>query len=123
MFVLSDFVVPPDLARLGAGARAPLGARARAHPGRALGAELPGGRRDHVPYADPRTGRVVPVYVSAREAERLRTEHESRWDGLMSEFRSLGIEPVVVHSHDRGDLLASFLRWADLRQMWRGAVG
>jgi hypothetical protein len=27
-----------------------------------------------------------------------------------------------VHTHDYGDMLASFLRWADLRQMWRGAV-
>jgi hypothetical protein len=75
-----------------------------------------------VSYADPRTGRVYPVYLTAREAARLRDEHEGRWDGLMRDFRSLGIEPVAVHSHDRADMLASFLRWADLRQLWRGAV-
>jgi hypothetical protein len=38
------------------------------------------------------------------------------------DFRSLGIEPVSVHTHDYGEMLGSFLRWADLRQMWRGAV-
>jgi hypothetical protein len=27
-----------------------------------------------------------------------------------------------VHTHDFGALLGAFLRWADLRQMWRGAV-
>ena len=37
-------------------------------------------------------------------------------------FRSLGIEAVAVHSHDVGEMLDAFLRWADLRLMWRGAV-
>ena len=75
-----------------------------------------------VPYADPRNGRVYPVYVTEREAARLRDEHEARWDALVGDFRSLGIEPVAVHTHDYGEMLGAFLRWADLRQMWRGAV-
>jgi len=29
---------------------------------------------------------------------------------------------VLVGSHQPGDVLASFLRWADLRQLARGAV-
>ena len=40
----------------------------------------------------------------------------------MRDFRSLGIEPVEVHDHDLGEILQAFLRWADLRLMWRGAV-
>jgi hypothetical protein len=75
-----------------------------------------------IPYADPRTGRVYPVYVTEKDARRLRMEHEARWDGLVRDFRSLGCEPVAVHSSDLGETLGSFLRWADLRQMWRGAV-
>jgi uncharacterized protein (DUF58 family) len=75
-----------------------------------------------VPYADPATGRVVPVYLTQEEAERQRLENETRSAELTQTFRSLGAEPVVVGSHDPGDVLASFLRWADLRVMARGAL-
>jgi uncharacterized protein DUF58 len=75
-----------------------------------------------VPYADPATGRVVPVYLTRAEAERLRDEHEARFEELLSTFRSLGTEPVVLDSHDPGAILGAFLRWADLRVMIRGAV-
>jgi uncharacterized protein (DUF58 family) len=75
-----------------------------------------------IAYADPESGSVQPVYLTRREAHRLRALHEERWDELVRTFRSLGVEPVIVHSHDDGDLLAAFLRWADLRQLWRGAA-
>jgi uncharacterized protein (DUF58 family) len=75
-----------------------------------------------VPYADPSNGSVVPVFLTNREAIALRREHEARWDGLVRDFRSLGTEPVAVHRHDLGEMLGAFLRWADVRQMWRGAV-
>jgi hypothetical protein len=65
---------------------------------------------------------VFPVYLTEKEAARLHTAHEARWDGLVRDFRSLGCEPVVVHTHDLGEMLGAFLRWADLRQMWRGAI-
>jgi hypothetical protein len=75
-----------------------------------------------VPYADPQTGGVVPVYLTREEAERRRLEHEARAAELTRVFRSLGVEPVSVGSHDPGDVLGSFLRWADLRVMARGAL-
>jgi uncharacterized protein (DUF58 family) len=75
-----------------------------------------------VPYVDAQSGRTVPVYVTQREAAALRERNEARWDDLVRDFRSLGTEPVALGSHDAGDILAAFLRWADLRQMWRGAV-
>jgi uncharacterized protein (DUF58 family) len=75
-----------------------------------------------LPYADPATGGVVPVYLTRDEAERQRIANEARDEALTRVFRSLGIEPVVVGSHEPGDVLASFLRWADLRVMARGAV-
>jgi hypothetical protein len=62
------------------------------------------------------------VYVTEKDAMHLRTAHEGRWDALVHDFRSLGCEPVVVDSADLGDTLGAFLRWADLRQMWRGAI-
>jgi uncharacterized protein (DUF58 family) len=74
-----------------------------------------------VPYADPATGRVVPVRLSHAEAARLRRRHEERWETLVVGFRALGVEPVAVEAHDAAAMLESFLRWADLRMMWRGA--
>jgi uncharacterized protein (DUF58 family) len=73
-------------------------------------------------YSDPKTGRVVPVYVTRREAARLRAENEQRLQELKHYFRSIWIEPVIVASHAPGDVLGSFLRWADLRMMSRGEV-
>ena len=75
-----------------------------------------------MPYADPATRRVVPVYLTRREARRLRAENEERRQRADPLFRALGIEPVVVGSHAPGDVLSAFLRWADLRVMARGAV-
>jgi Protein of unknown function DUF58 len=75
-----------------------------------------------IDYADPETGRVVPIHVTRREARRLRDENEMRFEQLYTSFRSLGVEPVAAHSDEYAALLDAFLRWADLRLMWRGAV-
>jgi hypothetical protein len=75
-----------------------------------------------VPYADPDSSGVVPIYLTRAEAERLRGEHEARYEELVRMFRSHGTEPVVIDSHDPGNVLAAFLRWADVRVMARGAV-
>ena len=122
VFVLSDFVVPPDLR---------VWTRALEHRWELVPVIVqdPVWERSFpevggitIPYVDPRNGRAYPVYVTEREAAGLRDANEGRWDGLVHDFRSLGIEPVTVHTHDYGEMLGSFLRWADLRQMWRGAV-
>jgi hypothetical protein len=122
VFVLSDFVVPPDMDAW---------QRALEHQWELVPVVIqdpvwertfPDVSGITIPYAQPGSGRVVPVYLTETEAARLRDEHEERWASLVRDFRSLGIEPVEARSHDYGDLLASFLRWADLRQMWRGAV-
>jgi hypothetical protein len=62
------------------------------------------------------------VYLTQKEAASMRETNETRWETLTQDFRSLGVEPVVVHTHDYGEMLGAFLRWADLRQMWRGAI-
>jgi uncharacterized protein (DUF58 family) len=122
VFVLSDFVVPPDL-----------GVWQRALENRwelvpviiqdlVWERTFPDVSGISVPYADPGNGRVVPIHVTRREAAALRREHEERWQALIDGFRSLGIEAVAVHSHDIGKMLDAFLRWADLRLMWRGAI-
>ena len=122
VFILSDFVVPPDLDAW---------QRALEHQWELVPVVVqdpiwertfPDVGGITIPYAHPGTGHVAPVYVTDKEAARLREAHETRWDALVRDFRSLGIEPVEACSHEIGDLLSSFLRWADLRQMWRGAV-
>jgi uncharacterized protein (DUF58 family) len=122
VFVLSDFIEPPELATW----QRALENRWELVP---VIVQDPVWERTFpdiggvsVPYADPRTGRVVPVRMSQKEADRLRDEHDRRWASLFGDFRTLGIEPVAVHSHEAGDMLGAFLRWADLRMMWRGAV-
>jgi len=122
VFVLSDFVVPPDVR---------VWQRALEHRWELVPVVIqdPVWERTFpdvggvtIPYADPAKGHVIPVRLSLRDAERRREEHEARWLNLVHEFRSLGVEPVGVTSHDAGGVLDSFLRWADLRLMWRGAV-
>jgi uncharacterized protein (DUF58 family) len=122
VFVLSDFVEPPDLVAW----EGALENRWELVPvivqDPVWERSFPAVGGVSIPYADPRTGRVVPVRMSAKEAARMRDEHEQRWAALYRDFRTLGIEPVAVHSHDGGEMLGAFLRWADLRMMWRGAV-
>ena len=75
-----------------------------------------------LPYADAASGAVVPTYLTRREAAGMRERHERRYEELLRVFRSLGTEPVLVDAHAPGDLLGAFLRWADLRVLVRGAV-
>jgi hypothetical protein len=122
VFVLSDFVVPPDLR---------VWQRALEHRWELVPVMIqdPDWERSFpdvggitIPYADPGTGRAIPVYLTQKEAASMRETNETRWETLTQDFRSLGVEPVVVHTHDYGEMLGAFLRWADLRQMWRGAI-
>lgn len=122
VFVLSDFLVPPDLRAW---------ERALEHRWELVPVIVqdPAWERSFpdvggiaVPYADAGSGRVHPVYLSRREAAAQQRAHEARWDRLVRGFRSLGAEPVVVHAHGPVELLESFLHWADLRLFWRGAL-
>jgi len=122
VFVLSDFAVPPDLRTW---------QRALEHRWELVPVVIqdpvwertfPAVGGITILYADPATGRVVPVRLSLGEAEHRREHNEARWNRLVRDFRSLGTEPVDVTTHERGGVLGAFLRWADLRMMWRGAL-
>jgi uncharacterized protein (DUF58 family) len=122
VFVLSDFLVPPE---------PPAWQRALEHRWELVPVVIQDAVWEQsfpevggvsIPYADPESGRVVPVRLSSGEAARLREVHETRRETLVERFRTLGVEPVSVGAHDPGEMLSSFLRWADLRLMWRGAV-
>jgi hypothetical protein len=122
VFVISDFLVPPELDVW----QDALGYRWELVP---VVLQDPVWERTFpdvgaitVPYADPETGAVIPIYFTRAEVERLQVENDQRNTALTQFFRALGAEPVHVSSHDPGDVLAAFLRWADLRVMARGAL-
>jgi uncharacterized protein (DUF58 family) len=75
-----------------------------------------------VPLADAE-GRPTPVRLRRREAERRREENEARLRRLRDELLTLGIEPILVSSAERDEVLAGFLAWADERQFRRGRAG
>lgn len=122
VFVVSDFLVPPDPAvwRRALEHRWELVPVVIQDPVWEQGFPPVGGIT--VPYADPATGRVVPIYLTEQEADERRLAHDERLAELTRFFRSFGGEPVIVGSHEPGDVLAAFLRWADLRVMARGAL-
>jgi uncharacterized protein (DUF58 family) len=73
-----------------------------------------------VPLADPASGRVDLVRITAAEASSRRGENESRLASLLFELRALDLDPVLVSSHDHRDVVLSFLGWADQRLFTRG---
>jgi uncharacterized protein (DUF58 family) len=72
-----------------------------------------------VPLRDPETGRVSHVRLRKREAEARRAANEQRLHDLTEMFRLLDVDPIVVGSSDRSDILGSFLVWTDLRRTRR----
>ena len=69
-----------------------------------------------LPLRDPRTGRVAPVWLTAREAAKRREANERRFAELLDVFHGLDLDPVLVSSSDQGDILSSFLDWSESRR-------
>jgi uncharacterized protein (DUF58 family) len=72
-----------------------------------------------VGLSDPATGRTRYVRLSRREAAARREANETRWRDLLAGFRRLALDPVVVASSNRADVLGSFLAWAEHRRYAR----
>jgi uncharacterized protein (DUF58 family) len=73
-----------------------------------------------VPFWDPETKRVLPIRMSAAQADEQRERNERRFARLLDDLRTIDVEPVVLSSHAREDVLLEFLDWAELRRLWRG---
>jgi uncharacterized protein (DUF58 family) len=73
-----------------------------------------------VPFADPETGAVTLVRLSAHECGARRDANERQHADLVRGLRALDLDPVVVSSHDRKDIVFAFLTWADQRLFTRG---
>ena len=72
-----------------------------------------------VSLRDPRTGRVVPVRLRAKEAAARKAANEERVRDLLETFRVLDIDPILVSSSEPAEILAPFLVWTDLRRTRR----
>jgi uncharacterized protein (DUF58 family) len=73
-----------------------------------------------VPLADPRTGRRSLVRMRGRETAERREANERRLDALLDGFRALDLEPVLLSSDDRAEILWAFAAWSEQRLYRRG---
>lgn len=74
-----------------------------------------------LPLRDPRTGRAASVRLSAREVAERREANEARLQSLLADFRAFELEPVLLSSSDPGEILGSFIGWAEGRKARRAA--
>jgi hypothetical protein len=67
-----------------------------------------------VPFAEA-GGRVKLVRLRRREAEARREANEARLERLLAEFRSLGLDPIVIGDATPQAVLTRFAEWAEAR--------
>jgi hypothetical protein len=71
-----------------------------------------------VKLVDPRDGQVRAVRLRASEVAERREANETKRAELLQRLRSLGLEPVLVSSHEPTEILDAFLEWS----VWREAA-
>ena len=72
-----------------------------------------------LPVADPISGQLQDVWVTAREARERAHANEARFDELLTRFRRLGFDPVVLGTSDPREIGDRFRAWADRRRrLW-----
>jgi uncharacterized protein (DUF58 family) len=72
-----------------------------------------------VPLRDARTGRVSSARLRRAEVAERREQNQERITTLLETFRFLDIDPILVSSSDRSEILAEFLVWTDMRRTRR----
>jgi uncharacterized protein (DUF58 family) len=72
-----------------------------------------------LPVGDVATGSVRDVWIRRSEVRVRAAENESRLETLLSGFRHLGFDPVVLGSSDVGDIARCFGRWSERRMRLR----
>jgi uncharacterized protein (DUF58 family) len=72
-----------------------------------------------LPVADPASGEVQDVLVTAREARERAAANEGRLEELRARFRRLGFDPVLLGTSDPREIGEQFRVWADRRRrLW-----
>jgi Protein of unknown function DUF58 len=73
-----------------------------------------------VPFIDPASARLRPALLSRAEVAERRRANEERFQSILTGFRRLDMEPVVLTSADVTHAVDAFLAWADRRFHVRG---
>ena len=116
VFVLSDFVVPPDLV---------VWERALEHRWEIVPVVIqdPVWERSFpdvggvaVPIAEPRSGAVALVRFSRREAQERREANVRRHERLLGDFQALALDPVLIVASESEEIDGAFLAWAEARR-------
>jgi uncharacterized protein (DUF58 family) len=68
-----------------------------------------------VPFADPADGRTRKIRLSRNEASTRREANEARLERLLADFRSFGLDAVVIGDASPQAVLAQFSTWAEAR--------
>jgi hypothetical protein len=69
-----------------------------------------------LPVYDPYARRVRATMLSARECRERRRANEERLAALLERFEALGLDSVVVGSHDPDAVFEAFREWAEARR-------
>jgi uncharacterized protein (DUF58 family) len=72
-----------------------------------------------VPLRDARRGRVSSARLRRAEVAARREQNQERITTLLETFRFLDIDPILVSSNERSEILAEFLVWTDMRRTRR----
>jgi uncharacterized protein (DUF58 family) len=68
-----------------------------------------------LPLAVPGAGEPHAVRLGRHAARARRAENELRREELLGGFRRLGLDPVLLSSHDPVEIMTAFLRWHERR--------
>lgn len=68
-----------------------------------------------VPFADPASGRAIKVRLTAAESQARRRANEARHESLLADFRSLGLDPVVIGDSSPAAVVGALTLWAEAR--------
>ncbi|HSC51544.1 MAG TPA: DUF58 domain-containing protein [Gaiellaceae bacterium] len=68
-----------------------------------------------LPLATPGAGGAHAVRLGRNAARARRDEHERRLETLLAGFRSGGLDPVLLSSHDPAAIRSEFMRWHERR--------
>jgi uncharacterized protein (DUF58 family) len=75
-----------------------------------------------VPISDPETGSSTAVRLGAHEVAERRDANEARLQELLTTFRRLQFDPVLLETADPAAVDEAFIRWAVRRRAIRGLV-
>lgn len=68
-----------------------------------------------LPIADPDTGTVALVRLSRRQAAKQAEANARRFDAVLEECESLGLQPIVLGTSDPDLIDTAFIAWAEHR--------